>query len=358
MVVERGLRAASRLPGGRHEDALRYGLGSLGRGWRAIHTDPLVRGRCVIDQGDRCATVYAQGREYRLRWIPAGDPRLAVMACNRDAALLDNGLGWNIRVASPETLVLVKRAHLYLTSGWHKHIEDYHGLLAHLPSPVCERRLKAAYEAMRERVIALVDAKRWTMRVSNEAFFSDFKYPYLRSFEHDDLHRATCYGVQPLYEQLKRNPSEAYIPRAAFERLSQEDKIRLAREEAYALGLERVLIPALEIGAICSEQRGFLHALRRLSTSLARGWFREFLIDYYPEIFPYDKPFRRDFLRAVETGQVRRRNFLMSAGERRPSLQAYWAGLEVKDREACMPFFDEHGQPDDNRHPRSMLLQQ
>lgn len=78
-------------------------------------TDPLVRGRCVIDQGDRCATVYAQGREYRLRWIPAGDPRLAVMACNRDAALLDNGLGWNIRVASPETLVLVKRALLIST---------------------------------------------------------------------------------------------------------------------------------------------------------------------------------------------------------------------------------------------------
>lgn len=298
--------------------------------------DALVRGRCSVEQGDRCATVHAHGREYRLRWISAGDPRLAVMACGRDAPTLENGLGWNIRIASLATVALVKRAHLYLSAGWHKHIEDYHRLLAHLPPLPGDEELVAACEAMKASVIASVDAKHWSMKVSNEEFFADFKYPYLRSYEHDDLHRATCYGERPLYQQLKANPSEAYIPKAAFDRLAHTDRIRLAREEAYALGLERVLIPALEIGVDCPEQRGFLHALRRLSTSLARGWFREFVIDHYPEICLYDRPFQRDFLQAVERGHVRRRDASIPAQERLSSLRAYWHDLEVKDRAAGM----------------------
>ncbi len=320
--------------------------GQSGSGWDLwiSGTDlghPLVKASTFLrdDAGDLCTTLCSDRRTYHLRLIPEGDVREGFISANQERPLLDNEEGWRIRIASLASLALIKRAYLYLPQAWHQHIHDYHRITARIGTASGTDAERLAYATLRACILARLDAEPagWTMRVSNEAFFGNFKYPWLRVFEHDELHRATCYGEAPLYRKIKDDPSLAYVPFSGFEQLSHQDRIRLVREECYALALERVLIPAQDIGVSYDENRAFQHALRRISTSLARGWFRDFSIDHYPEISQYDRPFLQDFQRALAEGRLQRKSLSISDEERRSWLQGYWRSLLGKDQHAAMP---------------------
>lgn len=291
------------------------------------------------DAGDLCTAFDSGRRTYRLRLIPEGDARAGFISANQERPLLDNEEGWRIRIASLASLALIKRVYLYMPQTWHRHIHDYHRIIARIGREPGTDAEKQAYATLRACVLARLDAEPagWTMRVSNEAFFGNFKYPWLRVFEHDDLHRATCYGEAPLYRKIKDDPSLAYVPFSGFKQLSHPDCIRLVREECYALALERVLIPAQDIGVSYDENRAFQHALRRICTTLARGWFRDFAIDHYPEISQYDRPFLQDFHRALAEGRLQRKSLSISDEDRRTWLQGYWRSMQCKDQRAAMP---------------------
>ena len=67
--------------------------------------------------------------------------------------------------------------------------------------PVGTEAERAAYTSLRAELLARLDNESdsdFNMRVANEEFFKDFKYPWLRVHEHDDLHHTTCYGGTPL----------------------------------------------------------------------------------------------------------------------------------------------------------------
>jgi len=290
-------------------------------------------------RGRPCASVQSGGREFRLRLIPEDDMRGQFIGANSQRPLLDNGEGWRIHVGSPATTALVRRAFLYEPAGWHRRIREYHALAARLDPASFTQAEWRAYDALRAQVLARLDAKSkadFNMRVKNEEFFNDFKYPWLRVHEHDDLHRATCYGDIPMYQMLKQDQSQAFVPRGGFEQLTHDERIRMVREECYALALERVLIPAQDLGVAWDENLAFQHALRRVCTNLARGWFRDFAIDHYPEVSRYDKPFLREYQQAVAQGRLRRKELPVSPQDRAAWLAHYLDNQAGKDRDAAL----------------------
>lgn len=214
-----------------------------------------------------------------------------------------------VRVARPTTLLLVKRSHLFAPAKWNRHIADFHFLKRRVDESAVTAAERAAYDqrvaenARRDRL----GEHEGSMKVPNEVFFSYFKYADIRVYEHDALHEATCYHGEPLYRTLKDDRSRALVPRANFQRLPHEEKVRLVREEAFALALERVLIPANELDIPWNPHHAYLHALRRICTDITRGWFRDFAIEHHPEIAVLDVDFAGRFFAAVASGAVKRR---------------------------------------------------
>ena len=140
------------------------------------------------------------------------------------------------------------------------------------------------------------------MRVPNATFFGEFKHDDIRLYEHDDLHRTTCYYGEPLYQSAKDDKTLAFIPRRNFERMSPLDRGRLVREECHAIALERVIIPAQALGVACDAERAYFYALHRICTDLATGWFREFAIESFEQLARPDVDFTGRFAHAVDTG--------------------------------------------------------
>jgi hypothetical protein len=202
--------------------------------------------------GELCARFASGKRRYRLRHLPGDDPRRAFLVANRDRPLLDDGPGWPVRVASPASVALIWRARLYLRSGWHRRFEDYHCLLGRLGEPLGKPGERQAYEATRASVLARGDGK------------------------------------------------QAYGPRQAFEQLSHAQRIRVVREECYALALERVVIPAGDLGERC------------------------------------DSDFVEDYRRALREGILQRKQLPRAETERRDWLRGYWNQLIEKDLDAAM----------------------
>ena len=291
------------------------------------------------DAGDKCAVVRNGERTYRLRMVAEGDPRMQFIAANSDRPLLTNDEGWNVQVASPASIALIARAYLYAPRDWHRRIGEYHQLLSKLERPIGNAAERSAYEALRGDLLRRLDFESdsdFNMRMANEEFFKDFKYPWLRVHEHDDLHHATCYDETPLYQTLKHDLGQAYVPKSGFDQLSHRDQIRMVREECYALALERVLIPAADLGVPWSENHGFQHALRRICTTLARGWFRDFAIDHYAEVSAYDTPFLDVYHDAVKSGTLTRKLLQITPEARREWLTDYLGAQARKDREAAI----------------------
>ncbi len=243
----------------------------------------------------------------------------------------------SLRIARPQSLLLIKRGHLCDPKAWHKHIDDYHFLRRRVrPGDASAAEHDAfAAEIAETRAARGSGSDELSMKIRNEVFFGTYKDGAVRFYEHDDLHRATCYYGRPLYLALKDDPDLAFVPEANFRRLPDIDKLRLVREECYALALERAVIPARELGIDWPDRSAFLHGLRRICTDLARGWFRDFAIERFPEIVDYDVDFVRRFDAAVRSGAIVRRRGPSSASERQAVLD-YLARLARKDEDASL----------------------
>lgn len=214
---------------------------------------------------------------------------------------LPNGL--HAVVASPEALFMTKKSHVHLPIKWPKNIEDYH----FLKNRIGDTSYLEAYLKLRKTEMSKVFQERTiNLNMKNEDFFMKSNKSVKRYYEHDDLHAATCYYGEPLYDQLKIDKTKALIDRALFDKLSFQDKLRTVREECYAIALERRIIPAIEAGEAYDSQGAFMYALERISTTLTKGWFREFAIENYPEIKVLDKDYVTAFKHAVSTGRIQK----------------------------------------------------
>lgn len=240
--------------------------------------------------------------------VPDGGSEQAFIRCQAQAPESGTGPWPQAHVASPEALALIKRSHLYDPEQWHKHIDDYHFLVARIDPGTISTGLRAAGELRRRewREQHPEDRGSGSMRIPNDAFFANTRMALIRAYEHDGLHQATCYGMRPLYQRLKDDAAQAYVSGRHFEAMSHLDRVRLVREESYAIALERVVIPAMELGLPWDADLAFRHALRRICTNLTTGWFRDFAIENYPEICRYDVDFVARFRAALARGSLAR----------------------------------------------------
>lgn len=272
------------------------------------------------------------------RIMLAGTPGAMFIAANASEAPLATPAGGmpGARLAS---LLLISRACLLDARGWLTRMQEYQRLRPLVPAgAVVPTEEEAAYAALRREVEARTPpVHRASMRAPNEAFFGEFKHDDIRLYEHDDLHRTTCYYDEPLYLKAKDDRSLAIIPRHNFERMSHLDRSRLVREECHAIALERVVIPARALGVDCDPAHAYLYALHRICTDLATGWFREFAIESFGELARADTDYAGRFQQAVATGAVRPRSTgTMSAGQRR-ALQQSLARVAARQGVAGLP---------------------
>jgi hypothetical protein len=240
-------------------------------------------------------------------------------------------------VARPGSLLLLKRSHLDDAREWHKHIVDYHFLKKRVPVSSITAAERSAYARRCLERAAQGSSIEPSMQVPNEVFFARYKHDAIRLFVHDDLHRATCHYDEPLYQRLKVDRSHAYVRRDRFRRLAREDKIRLVLEESYAMALERVVLPARELGVACSTRHAFLHALHRICTDLTRGWFRDFAIEHYPEIAADNSDFVGRFDDAVRRGVIQRQAPARLTRTTRAALRAQLSRIAARDVHSALP---------------------
>lgn len=208
-------------------------------------------------------------------------------------------------VAPITSLILLKQSHIYHAIHWQKSIEDYHFLkkqCKHTPNAI----EILIYKQRVKETEKLHGKNKAYLNQSNEKFFKKSSRKVHRYFIHDDLHTATCFYDKPLYQSLKYDPGKAYIDKDLFKELSLENKIKVVQEEAFAIGLERRIIPALMKNQPFDAYASFLYAIQKICTTLSPDWLKIFAVEHYPQIKNlngYD--FVSKFLEAKAQGLVR-----------------------------------------------------
>ena len=252
------------------------------------------------------------------RIMLAGTPGAMFIAANAAEAPLATPAG-ALPGARLSSMLLISRACLLDARGWLPRMQEFQRLRPVVSAAAITPSEEVAYAALRREVEARTPpVHRASMRAPNDAFFGEFKHDDIRLYEHDDLHRTTCYYDEPLYLRAKDDRSLAIIPRDNFERMSHLDRSRLVREECHAIALERVVIPARALNLACDPAHAYLYALHRICTDLATGWFRDFAIESFDELAAADTDFAGRFAAAITAGVVRPRSGgPMSAGQRR-----------------------------------------
>lgn len=186
--------------------------------------------------------------------------------------------GQRVHVVNPIGLAIIKRSHLWRDLSFQKHITHYHKHLA-------KHRLmfNAFDEYMLRNRIALTMTAYPQGHPSLKKTVKDFFDDYVeKKYNHDYLHELVAYHDKPLYTQLQRNPSSAWCDKDLWDKLSNDDKMKCVAEEAQVIAIERFLVPS---NWNYAPRHAYLKALDKVCTTLCSGWFRDFAIDNYPEIF-------------------------------------------------------------------------
>lgn len=182
-------------------------------------------------------------------------------------------------VCDLQGLTLIKRSHLWRDYQFDKHITQYHKHL--LPNSYgitgkedfLVERIKLTKEAFKQGNPSL--------KQSNEDFFDD---AVDKVYDHDWLHELYAYQNKPMYEKLKKpdHLDQAWCEKDLWLNLTKEDQYKCVAEECYVIATERFLV---------SKQfdypykLAYIKALNKVCTTLTSGWFRDFAIDNYPNIY-------------------------------------------------------------------------
>lgn len=192
------------------------------------------------------------------------------------------------RVINPLGMMLMKRSHLHRPIDFEKHIRDYHFLKTRLSDQIDDDYLSLLAKRTAETKLKYGD-KHPSLKQGKKEFFDDY---VSKKYEHDDIHYATCYYNEPIYERLKLDKDTVFCQRDLWEKLSHEDQIRCVREEAFVIAIERKLIPKPKF----PPSFAFGWALFRICTTLTSGWFRDFAIENWVEIKNHNCDFVQKFL--------------------------------------------------------------
>lgn len=201
--------------------------------------------------------------------------------------------------ASPEMLYSIKRSHRFLPRRWEKHMRDYHLLKKFVP-------VDQMPEITEQRRKEYSKAKHISLKRTKDEFFDDDVSNHV--FEHDQIHEVMAHRARPMFEYIQKEPGVVTCDKLKWAALTPVEQRQCVLEEAYVIALERGIIPMLYEGKRMADSESALQwALMRIGTTLTSGWFREFTVENYPQIWDErNRTYVDKFLAAVETGKIKR----------------------------------------------------
>jgi hypothetical protein len=213
-------------------------------------------------------------------------------------------------VPSQETLFQIKRSHANFDVHFMKTIMDVRAMMKqwNITDPAAERQHNF-YHARHDEAKARFGKRQERIKLAktNEAFFKGGEK--LRTYVHDDLHRAVASEDRPLFEKCKVDLESAFVSKDIFfNKFTQEQRLNMAMEESMVIALEREYIPNRKEGQLPTERmaldmyrKGMLKEIKDLS----KGWFQDFMID---NILELEKPkwnYIERFETALADGRIR-----------------------------------------------------
>jgi len=197
-----------------------------------------------------------------------------------------------IKTAPMEILYIIKKSHIHHDLKWDKHMED----LMKLKEKIGKEGIKRIEEL--ENILKLrrkeIDIRRGepkiNLNVTNDEFFAQSEKYVNRIVNHDKIHEYVKYGERPLFEEFKKDKNKALIDKNLFMLACHNDKLNCVREEAMALTIERFLLNKKEFILMKYEHKDYSYnhyykyIIKRLATTLTKGFFRDFIIDNYSDV--------------------------------------------------------------------------
>jgi hypothetical protein len=188
---------------------------------------------------------------------------------------------WRDDLANPFELYTIKVSHAFWYHGdrkWWKHMYDVKFLQDKGYGTLIQELYDILYSIWEERH----GRKRAFLNVPAEEFFN----PNVdRIYDHDSIHHSIAYHDRPLYEKILRDGHEVMVDESKFWPLSEEDRLRLVREEVYATALERILIPS---NYTASPRGAYNYAMRKTICDFSKGWFPKFIVLHWSELYRPD----------------------------------------------------------------------
>mgnify|MGYP006391751869 FL=1 len=181
---------------------------------------------------------------------------------------------------TPYGLAIMYRSHLHRDWNWDAHITKYHKFIL----PLLKSDLHLSDFILLERIKLIKEAYPQgnpKLNQTNEMFFDD---PVKKVYDHDFLHELYAYEDRPMFEKLKR-PEQfdlAWCVKDLWDKLSQTQKLQCVAEETYVIATERFMVPN---GWNYPPKKAYYFALKKVCTTLTSGWFRDFAIDNFPQVF-------------------------------------------------------------------------
>ena len=171
---------------------------------------------------------------------------------------------------SLDFLYTLKVSHSYWDlphTSWYKHVLDI-SIIKQAGAVLWPELHAVLYKIWEEKW----GKKQVNLYMDKSAFFDD---AVPRIYDHDSIHRAVAYGDRPLYESVLVPGQEIAQSTKAIKELDKATRDRLYREEIYVMALERDILP----GWLTSPRAAYLKALRKMVTSLSKGWSATYLLD-------------------------------------------------------------------------------
>ena len=177
-------------------------------------------------------------------------------------------------VLNLEGLAVMYRSHLWRQSPkFQKHIGRYHLYL---------KPYLMDYDVMLDRqrmTIKELGVSNPNLNQPNDDFFND---PVEKKYNHDWVHELAAHYDKPLYTRMKRDFSLAKCERDMWEGFDYRDKVLTCLEEAYVIATERCMVPN---EWNFNRLKAMNVAITKLCTTLTSGWFRDFCIDNWDELW-------------------------------------------------------------------------
>ena len=217
---------------------------------------------------------------YKLREFVKWGPDINIISCSRNA------------------LFLMKKAEINSSNNWRKNIEAYHRYKKYVNNTEWEQD----FFRMRKSEVEVKKTK-----------FKDVDKPQKPKmlFDHKDLYRAIAVNNSPVYEKISGGSLKS-LNEGLFYDLPIIDQIYLVLEDAYAIALEKKIVPEWpgnlnELKLRNSKaQNCFMYGYQRLCTKTPYEWYRDYAIENYQEIMHhYSYDYVNRFRTSYEKGKIK-----------------------------------------------------